>query len=236
MAVSGAVQSAERHVPEQPVAGKQVIKVDVFETAIRTVGVLQLVPLFPYVGDGDVVPCLSPTAGRPDVEPYQLFHTNEADETMLCLAAQGATVPTGVIMKLAQKHGVNSFLRDPRDPENFNVVIVTIRMKAGENLQEGISFSCPNCHETIFRRDFNVKSGPKRKHYAEFYALRHYTEAVKEYNADDANQKCASCGEVAPKYPLHLMGWWQYAENIEIADRGRDELESVAGEYLSSAS
>lgn len=217
-------------------AGKKVVKVDVFETAIRTIGVLQLMPIFPFVGDGDVVPCLSPTAGRPDIEPYQLFHTNEADETMLCLAAQGASVNTGVIMKLAEKHGVNSFLRDRSNPASFNVNLVTIRIKADEKVNEAVSFSCPKCHETIFRRDFNIKAGPEHKHYPEFYALRHYTEAVKEFNADDANQTCSSCGEVAPKYPLHLMGWWQYVENIEIADRGRDELESMAREFLSSAS
>lgn len=223
--------SGERHVPDAPAPGKRVLKVDIFEIAIRTVGVLQLMPIFPYLGDGDVVPCLSPTAGRPDLDHFQFFHVNEVDETLICLASQGAGMKTGAVMKLAAKHGVTAFLRNPHDPASFNVNLITIRMKQGDVQEEAFSLSCPKCHQTVFRRDFNVKDGPARKHYPEFYALRYYAEACEEFNSSETNRTCV-CGEVLPPFPLHLMGWWLYAENIDIAERGREELETRALESL----
>ena len=50
MAHDVSAERTQRHVPDKPAANKRVMKVDLFEMATKSVGTLQLVPVFPYSG------------------------------------------------------------------------------------------------------------------------------------------------------------------------------------------
>jgi hypothetical protein len=220
------------HVPDRPAPNKRVMKVDLFELATRSVGTLQLVPIFPYMGDGDIVPCLTIAVGSADMRPFQFFHANVVDESVLCLAEEGATMKTGQLMKLAPIHGVNTFLKNPRDPSNYNVMLLPIRMNSARVQQEGFIIRCAKCNEIAYRRDFNVKEGAEHKYYPEFYALRYYAECCREFNSSPEHRTCPRCGTVQQEFPLEQMGWWRHVENTEVANRGRAALEWLAEEML----
>lgn len=227
---------SERHVADKPLPHKRVMKVDLFELATRSVGTLQLVPVFPYMGDGDIVPCLTIAAGNPDLKKFQFFHANVVDESVLCLAEEGATMKTGQLMKLAPVHGVNSFLKNPTNPTNYNVMLLPIRMNREKMQQEGFIIRCARCNEIVYRRDFNVKEGPEKKYYPEFYALRYYAECCREFNSSEEKRTCTACGAVQEPFPLEQMGWWRHVENTEVANRGRANLEWLAEEMSGRAS
>lgn len=218
------------HVPLRPAPHKRPVKVNVFEMVTRSVGTLQLVPIFPYMDDGAIVPCLSITKGGGELEPFQFFHANVVAESILCLAEQGATMKTGQLIKTTPVHGVNTFLKKPKDPESFYVVLVTIRMLGDKVQQEGFILRCSKCNTIVYQRDFDVKQGPTWKHYAEFYALRYYAECCEEFNADEAKRTCPKCATVQQPFPLKQMGWRLYADNVEVANRGREALENAARE------
>lgn len=225
-------RSEIRHVPARPAPNKRPMKVDVFELVTKTAGALQLAPIFPYLDDGAIVPCLSITKGRPDLESFQFFHANVVAESILCLAEQGATMKTGQLIKATPVHGVNAFLKKPTDPESFYVVLITIRMGSDAVQEEGFIIRCSKCNTIVYQRDFNVKEGTRWKYYPEFYALRYYAECCDEFNADEAKRACPKCGTVQKPFPAKQMGWWTYAENVEVANRGREALERAGDEML----
>ncbi|MGH7905245.1 MAG: hypothetical protein ACREP6_01315, partial [Candidatus Binataceae bacterium] len=171
-----------KRVPRTPVANRQAVKIDIFELVIRNLGLMQLVPIFPYTHDGAIVPCMTNTTGVKGVRPWHFFHANEVQETAVCLVENGGAMKGGQIMLLGDRHGVGPFLKDPQDPASYYVSLITVRMRTGPVQMEGIILRCPKCDEVIYDRHFNVKDGPARKYYPEFYALRYYLDCWTEFN------------------------------------------------------
>jgi hypothetical protein len=221
--------STTNHVPRMPVADRQPIKVDVFGLVIRNLGLLQLAPIFPYTHDGAIVPCMTNTTGVKGITPWHFFHLNEANETIICLVENGGAMKSGQIMMLTDNHGVGPFLRDANDPTNYYVGLITVRMLTGPRQMEGVVLRCQKCNEIVYERRFNVKEGPERKHYPEFYALRYYQECWDEYNGSEERRTCKKCGTVRPlETTSHDFGHARYARNIEVANWGRESFEQMA--------
>jgi hypothetical protein len=235
MATIAPRDSAARHVPDGPPPHKRAVRVNVFELATNNIGSHQLTPIFPYWDDGAIVPCLTIGVGHRDLVPFQFSHSNAVDETILYLAAEGATTKTGQIMKLSPVHGVNMFLKDPFDPESYSIALLTIRMLSGPVQQEGFSIRCASCNEIVYQREFNVKAGPTHQHYPEFHALRYYSECCEEFNSSEQRRTCPKCGTVQAEFPLKQMGWWRHVENVEVANKGRAALEALAAEAVGGA-
>ncbi|HTW89666.1 MAG TPA: hypothetical protein VMD75_16840 [Candidatus Binataceae bacterium] len=228
MATNGA-KIGFKHVPHRPVANREPVKVDVFELVIRNLGLLQLNPIFPYLHDGAIVPCMTNTTGVKDVTPWHFFHANDVKETILCMVENGGAMKTGMIMVAGDTHGVGPFLRDPHDPSNYYVGLITIRMRPEPEQMEGIVLRCPKCNAIVYERHFNVKQGPQRKYYPEFHALRYYLECFREFNGSAEKRTCSKCGTVrSPEVASEDFGYVQYARNIEVANRGRESFEEMA--------
>ncbi|GEM_PF-3159016 len=234
--VSNGSKTAFRHVPSRPVANRQPVKVDVFGLVIRNLGLLQLSPIFPYTHDGAIVPCMTNTTGVRGVTPWHFFHDNEVKETIVCLVENGGAMKSGQIMLLANNHGVGPFLRDPQDPSNYYVGLITIRMGNRPEQTEGIVLRCHKCNEVVYARYFNVKEGPARKHYPEFYALRYYLESFREFNRNPELRICKKCGAARPPEPeAENFGYVQYTRNIDVANRGREAFELMAAKLAKPA-
>src|SRR5438270_11435540 len=92
------------HVPRQPAPHKRPMKVNDYELITKNIGTLQLVPIFPYLDDGAIVPCLSISKGGSDLEPAQLFRDSDLAESILCLAGQGATRETAQLLQRPPVH------------------------------------------------------------------------------------------------------------------------------------
>jgi hypothetical protein len=226
--------SKTSHVPRTAIANRQPIKVDLFELVIRNLGLMQLAPVFPYLHDGAIVPCMTNTTGVKDMTPWHFFHDNEVKETLVCMAENGGAMKTGQIMVLGDCHGVGPFLREPQDPASYYVALITVRMCSGPTQMEGIIMRCPKCSDVIYERHFNVKEGPERKYYPEFHALRYYAECWEEFNRDEQLRTCAKCGTVRPpEAESSNFGHLQYARNVAIANRGREAFEQMAARLTS---
>ena len=79
----------------------------------------QLKPLFPYLHPGAMVPASALLIGGPDADYGHFFHHNTQHEIVLTLAANGAMLTTGQLFVGALIHGVNSFLKNEKDPEGI---------------------------------------------------------------------------------------------------------------------
>jgi hypothetical protein len=83
---------------------KEPMKVNAFEMARR--GNRQLLPLFPYTGPGDIVPCCAAlkSDGRGGSIGH-FVHTNDVDEVAVLLGGDGAR-RTGDVFVVSRSHGV----------------------------------------------------------------------------------------------------------------------------------
>ncbi len=199
------------------------IKKNLFEEVIHATGDLELVPVFPYLGDGAIVPCLSYAMGGGGAKKFQFFHANDVPEVMICLSEHNSALRAGMLMSFPDLHGVNNFLKDVDDEDAYMLVVVAIRMREGAQ-HEGFLMRCRECNEPVFRLDRDIKEGPERPYYPEFYALRLYADAVDQFNASD--RTCAKCGTVQEPFPQDQLGWKRYARQVELANRARAAVEA----------
>jgi hypothetical protein len=213
----------------QPLAlGKAPVKKNLFEEVIHATGSLELVPVFPSLDNGAIAPCLSVSLGGKSTQRFQFFHDNVVPEVLLCLAEQHGALKAGQMMVQPNLHGVNNFLKDLQDESAYLVVLITIRVNYQDEQREGFLIRCEQCNELLYQRYRNIKDGPARPYYPEFYALAFYADAVDEFNASD--RTCPQCGHVQPPFPTDQMGWRRYAVQVSVANRARADAERFAGQ------
>lgn len=215
-----AASNAEARVPRSPAPGRMPVRVNVYDRVRWSPGIAALAPLTPYVHDGAIVPCLAVTAAGDDTADFEFFHRNEANESALCFGADGAPLQVGHLRKLPETHAVTLRIDDSAEG-SYVVMVVTIRMSVDQHQEEEMILRCSSCHKVVFSRSFDVKTGPSQPHLEEFHALRYYVEWAKEYNADEANRICPSCGALQEPFPLRQFGWAPFIENGEVANRAR---------------
>ena len=204
------------------------VKKNLFEEVIHATGTLELVPVFPYLDDGAIVPCLSVSLGGAGAQRFQFFHDNVVPEVLLCLAERQGALRAGQMMVLPNLHGVNNFLKDLQSDSAYLVVLITIRVNQQDEQREGFLIRCERCNELLYRRHRDIKHGPERPYYPEFYALAFYADAVDEFNASD--RTCPKCGHVQPPFPAGQVGWRRYATQVRVANLARAEAERFAGQ------
>jgi hypothetical protein len=188
-----------------------------------------LMPLFPYLHPGAMVPCGSMMRGGPEANYGQFFHHNTEDEIILNIAAKGATLSSGQVYIGSRVHGVNSFLKNEKDPSAFIVVSVTQRQRDEGTQTEAISLRCAKCHEGILFREFDTTPPPNASEdKMPFPTIPISAEAFREYNADAGLRTCRSCGHVNEPFPVASWGWDKYAEQYDTAEAGRNALAEVA--------
>jgi hypothetical protein len=203
-------------------------KVNVFETMMSHQGMQQQKELFPYFGPGDLVPAAAFSYSLPTMRRFHFFHYNDQQELVLTLAAEGGSLTTGQLYVQSSSHGVTMFLKKPVAPEmeNYQVSIITIRMKESGPQNEAMMFRCGSCNEVVFRYDRDVSVGPPHKYYSELPSIRLYADAVDAFNA--ADRACPACGEQQEKFPQDIAGWRRYAQHVTLANRAREEIAKAA--------
>jgi len=185
-----------------------------------------LAPLFPaYLERGAIVPCATLFIGGPDAEYGHFFHENTEEEVGLVIADRGAHKGTGTVMVAPQLHGVNSFLKDPKDPESFMLIIITQRQRERDAQSERVFFRC-GCNEVLFEHKYDATpvdafepDGVKI-----FLTTNESADAAAAFNADVALRTCKRCGTVAPPFPLAAWGWLQHAQQYRAVARARAVL------------
>jgi hypothetical protein len=206
---------------------KRPLKVNVFEQMMGHHGMLEQIPLFPYLGPGDIVPTAALSLTLPETPRVHFYHYNDIPEVILCMASEGGLIATGQLYLQQGTHGVTTFIRQASGVEgkHYQISLIIIRIKPEGPQNEAFILRCPACNEVAFRMDRDVWQGPPHPHYPELINIRFYADAVDAYNAEA--RRCGACNAEQPRFPGELMGWRRYVQYVELANRARGDFEKA---------
>ncbi len=203
-----------------PSATKTPMKVNGFRAARE--GNSQLLPLFPYCGPGDIVPCsaaLQSDGSGPSVGYF--VHTNAVDEVVLSLGSAGRQ-RTGDVFVGPRSHGVGG----DSPHAFFAVAIITQRQREEGQQPETVTFQCEQCAAVLLKYEFDAVDGtgvfanspPVLPSIAGSFA------AATQLNATDEVRLCKSCGHANRPFPLQFWGWGQHVRAAGITVMAREAL------------
>jgi hypothetical protein len=188
----------------------------------------QLMPLFPYDDAGSIVPCGAVLWGGPDKEYGHFFHGNSVAEVVVVYGSHQAMLASGQIFATQPLHGVNSFLRDEKDPEAFAVMTITQHQSESGDQRETLLARCQKCKAELARVDYDATPhgveghDPTRFGSADDRVRQFATTAgSEEFEAlrnSDEGRTCSECGHVNPAFPTRQWGWWRQVEQTRVVN------------------
>lgn len=216
------------------------LKANVYERMSKAAA--QLAPLFPYDHAGAIVPCGSVMMGGPDKAYGHFFHWNTVNEVIVVYGSHKSMLASAQIMAAQNLHGVNSFLRDEKDPEGYAVVVVTQHQSEDEadDQSEAMIGRCKNCKAELVRHDYDSTpfglSGYDEARYGHAGDPVHQfatTLGSAEYAAlrnSDEGRTCAGCGHVNELFPGDAWGWARQVSQTRAVNAGYHALRAAAQE------
>lgn len=202
----------------------------------------QLQPMFPYESAGNLVPCVAVIQGVDDGHYGHFFHSNSVEEIAVVFGSNKAMLATGAVFATQQLHGVNSFLKDPKDPEAFIVITITQRQSESGDQREAIVFRCQKCSHELVNFKYNATPRDIAGHdpaqwgghhddaVSMFPTLWGSVTAADMYNATEDSRTCAECGHVNPEFPEHLWGWRRWVTQQRSVNTAKLALVAAAVE------
>lgn len=236
--------SAEEVLDIPPPDGeREPLKVNIFEFAAGSS--CQLQPVFPHNGPGAIVPCVAILrGGAPEGHYGHFYHGNSVEEVSLTWASRNGMLGPGSLHPTAPVHGVNSFLKDPSDPEAFALISITQHQAEQGDQQESIIFRCSKCDAEVVRLDYDA-SAPCNNSYDPsqwggsdedtvpmFATVWGSAEATRRYNEESA-RTCRECGHVNAEHPEPLWGWQRFVDQTRAANEARRVMAVAADAPLS---
>ncbi|HEY1293172.1 MAG TPA: hypothetical protein VGJ60_08840 [Chloroflexota bacterium] len=220
---------SEHRIPP-PREDRPPLKANIFER--MQVGNCQLMPLFPYLDEDALVPCGALFRGAAGAEWGQFFHQNSVDEVIQVFGAEGATLQTGSIYVTQPLHGVNSFLKNPSNPDAFLVLIITQHQSTGAVQKEAILYRCGKCHELLVKHEYDATPMPRNQappdEVPTLTTLQGSMDAEATYNEHPDNRHCPKCGYDNPPFPGEHWGWREYIGQTRTVNEARRALEDAA--------
>jgi hypothetical protein len=200
---------------------KEPLKVNVFEMARR--GNTQLLPLFPYIGPGDIVPCCAvfKNDGSGQHRIGYFVHTNCVDEIALVMGGEGRR-RTGDVFVGPRSHGVGGDVTTPF----FAVSVITQRQLEQGDQPEAQIFQCEKCNTDVFKHEWG--NGDDAALCAPLLpTVRGSLEATEAWNASAERRRCPKCAHENPPFPLQMWGWGQHVRATQITEQARKALEQA---------
>lgn len=181
----------------------------------------QLLPVFPYMGPGSIVPCAAAFESDGSGTPIGYFlHENTVDEVALTVASNGK-MRTGDVFVGPKMHGVGGTSEEPF----FSMMVITQRQLEEGKQAEALSFPCEKCNAVVHRHDFDETVGGEGP-LAGLPTILGSEKAALGYNAGD--RTCKACGHVSAPFPLHIWGWSNYARNTRVVRRAEQSMTEIA--------
>jgi hypothetical protein len=210
----------------RPSPSKPPLKVNVFRFMLG--GNVQLLPLFPYMGPGDIVPTGAATRGGSN-QGYFL-HINTVDEVVVAFGARSSRGRAGQVHVGPRKHGVAGL--DPQNPDEFRLAVVTQRQVESGPQREAVIFPCEQCATEVLRVDFGPEDVQDAKPSHRFPALETTigsAEAARRFNASESARICPACGHLNMPFPVQHWGWTEHMERAWVVESAvTDLLEAAA--------
>ena len=215
-----------------PDPSREPLKVNVYERMSGAAN--QLLPLFPYDDAGSIVPCGAVMWGGPDKEYGHFFHGNSIAEVVVVYGSQKSMLASGQIFATQPLHGVNSFLRDEKDPEAFAVMTITQHQSEHGDQRESLLARCQKCKAEIARVDYDAtphgaeghdptRFGAADDRVRQFATTAGSMEFLRLRNSDEG-RTCARCGHVNPVFPPAQWGWDRQVDQTHTVNRAYHAL------------
>lgn len=196
---------------------------NVYETA--WMANTSLAPMFPYVHRGSIVPGVTLFMGGEQAEYGHFFHENTEEEIALVMGGRGTMKPSGTVMIAPLLHGVQAFLKDPKDPQNYLLIVITQRQPDEREQHERVFWRC-GCNEILFEYAYVATAADAYDPNSSqmFLSTRFSSEAAQRFNADVANRTCKRCGKIADRFPVEAWGWTLNTRSHDVAGQARTAL------------
>jgi hypothetical protein len=213
---------------------REPLKVNVFEFMRATGG--KLLPLFPYIDAGSIVPAAALAWGG-DPRGYGSFiHTNSQDEVVIVFASDGTPGRSGTGMARAgnKTHPVGPFFDDPENRERFGLFAITQRQPETGAAKESVWLLCEACKKEVTRVSFEVtpaRRGAQEAElgpYAPFETLPRTAEAFVKFNSSLA---CPHCGHVNKPLPEERWRLVDYVDQTAAVRRAREVLDATCAVF-----
>jgi hypothetical protein len=228
------IEDTRRIPPPDP--DREPLKVNVYERMAKAAA--QLMPLFPYDSAGTIVPAGAVLVGGPDMEYGHFFHWNTVNEVVVTYGASKSMMAPGQIFVTQQLHGVNSFLRDEKDPEAFAVMVITQHQSSAGDQAEAILARCKKCKAELVRHSYDatphgLPGYDAERHGADDDPIRQFATtygSVKflELRNSDEGRTCAECGHVNDRFPAERWGWERQVSQTQAASAAYHTLVEAA--------
>jgi len=209
---------------------REPMKVNVFEFMRATGG--KLLPLFPYLDAGSIVPAAALAWGRPGGRYGSFIHTNSQDEVVIVFASDGTPGRSGTGMARAgnKTHPVGPFFDDPDNTERFGLFTITQRQPEQGAAKESVWLLCEECKKEITRVNFEwvpARRGQQDHElgpYAPFETIPRSAEAFQHFND---HLKCPHCGHQNQPFPEDRWRIVDYTEQTATIRRPRAVLDQT---------
>ncbi|MEU6349245.1 hypothetical protein ABZ896_07950 [Streptomyces sp. NPDC047072] len=228
------LQETRRIPPPDP--DREPLKANVYERMARAAA--QLTPLFPYDHAGAIVPCGNVLVGGPDNAYGHFFHWNEVNEVAVTYGSNEAMLATGQIMATQHLHGVNSFLRDEKNPEAFAVLVVTQHQSEEGDQSEALIARCKNCKAELVRHDYDATPYPlpgydAARHGEPDAPVRQFATTLGSIEFagrrnSEQGRTCQSCGHVNDLFPADIWGWARMVTQTEAVSKAHRAMRQAA--------
>ena len=174
----------------------------------------QLLPLFPYLHPGAIVPCSASfeSDGTEKTRTGYFLHENTVDEIGFTMGSNGRN-RAGDVFVGPRKHGVGFDSPVPF----FAMVVITQRQAEDHDQQEVMSYSCEQCNVVLHRHEFNATVGSEGRFPGLSTIVGSY-DSVADLNAEGP-VICSSCGHVNKEFPLPVWGWENYVRQTRIVEQ-----------------
>jgi hypothetical protein len=218
-----AARSSHRIPPPSP--DKQPLKQNAFEFMRGANSTL--IPLFPYLDAGSIVPAGTVYYGPGDTHFGQFEHFNDVDEVFIVIAATGARFRSGTVRVGPRQHFVGSPFMGSEEKDAKALIVITQRQSEGRPQKERVVFRCAKCRNVLLDHEFDATPPPRGQQreslgpHAPFTTL---TEGVVAYERYNESLTCAKCGHENLAFPISLWGNDRYSEQTRLVRWARDEL------------
>ena len=186
-----------------------------------------LIPLFPYLDAGSIVPAGTVYYGSSDTHFGQFEHHNDVDEVFIVFAAKGARFRSGTVRVGPRRHFVGSPFMAGEDPDAMALIVITQRQSAGKPQKERVIFRCAKCRHELIDYEFDATPPPRgrqREMLGEHAPFRTLTEGVLAYESYNEKRRCPKCDHENERFPIELWGNDRYAIQTRLVRWAREEL------------
>lgn len=217
-----------RTIPK-PDPDREPMKVNVFwfaQTCPTT-----LAPMFPYLDEGSIVPCVATFRGAPGKTYSRFQHFNTVDEVAMVWGASGAQRRGVGLIHVGPKLHMVQPMEHADSPDDTGLMVITQRQAIGKEQREEVRFVCEKCDRRLFMYELDatpVKRGTKQAAGTfGFKTIIESCEAARRFNADESARTCKHCGHVNAPFPIEAWAWEIYANQSAIAKIGSQSLEET---------